>query len=179
MDTKLVAFIMELVDLRITQHIADKHTRKKRATKPKVSMFVGSFADFWEKYPRTDDKAGAVKEWAKLPAELFLTIMTAVKAQKRKGGRLADKKYAPHARKWLHGKGWLDPVESVDKAEEKQRFDRKNYLAKERAFMVRDTLWLLDIGVGQQERDKRLKGYKEQHPVRAKMFEEIYRRKAK
>ncbi len=101
---------LQIIAEAIQQHIADKHARKKRVVKPKVPMAVGWFEEFWNGYPRTDDKSGAIKEWAKLDAELFYTIMAAVKAQKLKGGRLADMQYAPLASKWLHGKGWLDPI---------------------------------------------------------------------
>jgi len=167
---KLIELITEIVDLRLIQHIAEKHTRKKRAVKPKVPMPTKSFERFWDEYPRSDDKAGAMKEWAKLDGELFYTIIAAVNAQKRKGGRLADKQYSPHARKWLRNKGWMDPVETVRDPEQNRRKNREIYLQKERERMAQDTLWLLDIGVDQETRDSRLEDYKRRYPIRAKMF---------
>lgn len=74
------------------------------------------FPKFWALYPRKQDKAKALKAWAKLKVtdELFSLITKGLSAQVvsadwvKEGG-----KYIPMPTTWLNGKRWEDEIPSA------------------------------------------------------------------
>ena len=70
------------------------------------------FSDFWNLYNRKDDKAGALKVWAKLSAEdqrLAFERVASNKFQEWRRKQLrGEDDFAPQARKWLHNRRWED-----------------------------------------------------------------------
>lgn len=83
---------------------------------PTVSEQADLFPKFWALYPRKQDKAKALKAWAKLKVtdELFSLITKGLSAQVvsadwvKEGG-----KYIPMPTTWLNGKRWEDEIPSA------------------------------------------------------------------
>lgn len=69
------------------------------------------FCEFWENYPRKVGKEDAWKAWLKMsPKPHLTTLLHALKLQVPLWAR-GQKKYTPHASKWLNAKRWQDEVE--------------------------------------------------------------------
>ena len=68
------------------------------------------FAEFWEQYPRKQQKGQAIKTWRKLISpcngDVAADIMEGLKTSPALRREPKDK--IPHASTWLSGMGWLD-----------------------------------------------------------------------
>lgn len=87
----------------------DKPKKRRAKSEPKWRPEV--FAEFWDCYPRHEDRVGAVREWDRLKPsdELIHTMAKALKAQKagedwRRGIGI------PYACRWLSKRRWEDEM---------------------------------------------------------------------
>ena len=83
---------------------------------PAVSEQADLFPKFWALYPRKQDKAKALKAWAKLKVtdELFTVIAKGLGSQVVSADWLKDSgQFIPHPATWLNGKRWEDEIPSA------------------------------------------------------------------
>jgi uncharacterized protein YdaU (DUF1376 family) len=79
------------------------------------SAHADLFARFWALYPKKQDKAKALKAWAKLKvtAELFELIASGLAVQAASHDWLKDGgKFVPMPTTWLNGRRWEDEVKT-------------------------------------------------------------------
>ncbi|WP_454864555.1 YdaU family protein [Pseudomonas rhizophila] len=97
---------------RNANHIdTDTDTDKNKTPSPPEGD--GLFPKFWALYPRKQDKAKALKAWAKLKVndDLFALIASGLAAQSVSADWIKeDGKYIPMPTTWLNGKRWEDEV---------------------------------------------------------------------
>lgn len=104
-----------------------KYKNKKSSSRILDAITPSQFDEFWELYPRKEDKGRAQTSWEKIcnkPPEnrpSFQTLMNALRAQ-RETDRWKDKKFIPHPATWLNQKRWLDdPEQMVDYSKSKKK----------------------------------------------------------
>ena len=70
------------------------------------------FAEFWEAYPRKENRKKALAAWKKGNCwnGKFQEIMAALTEQKKNPRWLEDVKYIPHPTTWLNGERWADEI---------------------------------------------------------------------
>ncbi len=70
------------------------------------------FAEFWEAYPRKENRKKALAAWKKGQCwnGKFQEIMAALTEQKKNPRWLEDVKYIPHPTTWLNGERWADEI---------------------------------------------------------------------
>ena len=70
------------------------------------------FAEFWEAYPRKENRKKALAAWKKgqCGKGKFQEIMAALTEQKKNPRWLEDVKYIPHPTTWLNGERWADEI---------------------------------------------------------------------
>lgn len=73
------------------------------------------FCEFWELYPRKEQRAKAAIAYAKLApsAELHQTILDALGKQRETAKWKFEPQFVPHPTTWLNGKRWEDDIESI------------------------------------------------------------------
>lgn len=76
------------------------------------SQQATAFAEFWNAYPKKRNKGDAQKAWAKISADLYETILAAVrKASSSVDWTKDGGKYIPYPASWLRAQGWDDDVD--------------------------------------------------------------------
>lgn len=73
------------------------------------------FFEFWELYPRKEQRAKAAIAYAKLAPsqELHQTILDALGKQRETAKWKFEPQFIPHPTTWLNGKRWEDDIESI------------------------------------------------------------------
>lgn len=72
------------------------------------------FCQFWDMYPRKQDRKAAFREWQKLGIEsqedsLYVALMAALATQRKsEGWTKCGGRYVPYAKRWLSGRRWED-----------------------------------------------------------------------
>jgi hypothetical protein len=71
-----------------------------------------TFAEFWEVYPRKENKKKALAAWKKGKCwnGKFQVVMDALAEQKKNPRWLEDIKYIPHPTTWINGERWNDEI---------------------------------------------------------------------
>lgn len=72
------------------------------------------FEEFWQAYPRKENKPAALKAWNKIKpdAELRQVILNALEQRKQSDQWRKDKgRFIPHPATWLNGRRWEDSLE--------------------------------------------------------------------
>lgn len=93
----------------------------KPATRKAPARVNGSFATFWNAYPRKESRIEAEKAWSKINPDEGLQgeILAAIERQKRDGCLVAratqdGRSTIPHPSTWLNGQRWKDEAGGVE-----------------------------------------------------------------
>ena len=91
---------------------ASAPVRSSSRTKEDDAEAEEKFAEFWEAYPRKENRKKALAAWKKGKCwnGKFQEIMTALTEQKKNPRWLEDVKYIPHPTTWLNGERWADEI---------------------------------------------------------------------
>lgn len=88
----------------------------RRASSPSASDFVtDGFSDFWERYPRKEDKTKAQKVWSRMKpkGQLLADVMAGLqRARASEQWQKDGGKYIPYPATWLNGRRWEDEIQS-------------------------------------------------------------------
>lgn len=86
--------------------------RSRSRTKEDDAEAEEKFAEFWEAYPRKENRKKALAAWKKGQCwnGKFQEIMAALTEQKKNPRWLEDVKYIPHPTTWLNGERWADEI---------------------------------------------------------------------
>lgn len=99
--------------------------KEKALASEKVFPLNGSFAKFWNAYPRKRSRGQAEKAWLKLKPspdlveKILLSLERAKNSRdwKEEGGR-----FVPYPATWLNARGWEDEIEEVRNEEHQGSF---------------------------------------------------------
>ena len=84
-----------------------------------------SFDQFYEIYPRKENRRSAEKAWGKIPDNMKQQIIDDVKNRILNHEKWKDKDFIPHPSTYLNGKRWQDEIMPYrDSGKNKSRFDK-------------------------------------------------------
>lgn len=93
---------------RIEESIPSPTPPKKKAKKTADGV-TSTWEEFWELYPRKVGKEFAKTSFFKIEANLYPTLIEAIKIQKE-GPDWKETQFIPHASTWLNQKRWEDEI---------------------------------------------------------------------
>jgi hypothetical protein len=103
--------------------------------KRNLKNYMADFENFWNAYPRKENKKAAVKVWASLVSDDLIDEVIAGAIRFANDPNLPPKQFVPHAATWLRSERWHDPalperqktveeLQAIKSAEAKLRRDR-------------------------------------------------------
>ncbi|MFA5186943.1 MAG: HNH endonuclease [Patescibacteria group bacterium] len=115
-------------DLEVEVEVERKGRSAEETKTPRQPKSVdGSFATFWEHYPRRVSKGAAEKAWNKIkPSPELLTTILAKLVEYEASDQWKDEQYIPHPSTWLNRKGWEDEVPAPKRPEGELSYEETN-----------------------------------------------------
>lgn len=96
----------------------DRKVKKTSQLGPSDPNLSPRFFEFWDLYPRKEQRAKAAIAYAKaVPSEaMHATVIDALRRQRDTDKWKYEPQYIPHPTTWLNGKRWEDEIQSISPA---------------------------------------------------------------